>query len=150
LSEVVTDVLIERGDTRVVRCVARNSRARISLPGYDRLIVRAREDRILALTVADRRDLPRQCYIKLIENASASVRERLQSAHPEFAGTIEASLDDLASRLQEQARALSELHRIAARKLGRRLRTRKATEATARSGRRARFREDGSLARGAR
>ena len=45
---------------------------------------------------------------------------------------------------------LSELHRIAARKLGRRLRTRKATEATARSGRRARFREDGSLARGAR
>jgi hypothetical protein len=86
LSEVVTDVLIERGDTRVVRCVARNSRVRISLPGYDRLIVRAREDRILALTVADRRDLPRQCYIKLIENASASVRERLQSAHPEFAG----------------------------------------------------------------
>jgi uncharacterized protein (DUF2336 family) len=129
LSEVVTDVLIERGDTRVVRCVTRNSRARISLPGYDRLIVRAREDRILALTVADRRDLPRQCYIKLIENASASVRERLQSAHPEFAGTIEASLDDLASRLQQQARALSDPHRIAARKMDKRLRTRKATEA---------------------
>jgi uncharacterized protein (DUF2336 family) len=77
LSEVVTDVLIERGDARVVRCVARSSRARISLPGYDRLIVRSREDRVLAVAVGERRDLPRQCYIKLIETASASVRARL-------------------------------------------------------------------------
>lgn len=129
LSEAVTDVLIERGDKRVVRCVARNSRARISLPGYDRLIVRTREDRILALTVAERRDLPRQCYIKLIENACASVRARLEEAHPEFAAAIEATVDGLANELQEVARTLSKTHKAASRKMAARLRTRKATEA---------------------
>ena len=47
LSEAVTDVLVERGDVRVLGKVARNSRARLSLPGYDKLIVRSREDRAL-------------------------------------------------------------------------------------------------------
>jgi len=129
LSEVVTDVLIERGDARVVRCVARSSRARISLPGYDRLIVRSREDRVLAVAVGERRDLPRQCYIKLVETASASVRARLQAAHPEFASEIDATVDELANELQEQARDLSKTHKRAARKIAARLRTRKATEA---------------------
>jgi len=129
LSEVVTDVLIERGDARVVRTVARSSRARISLPGYDRLIVRSREDRVLAVAVGERRDLPRQCYIKLIETASASVRARLQAAHPEFSSEIDATIDRMANELQEQARDLSKTHKRAARKIAARLRTRKATEA---------------------
>jgi len=129
LSEAVTDVLIERGDGRVVRCVARSSRARISLPGYDRLIVRAREDRMLAVAVGERRDLPRQCYIKLLECASATVRARLQAAHPEFGAAIEVTVDQLAAELQEQARSISQPHERAAKKVAARLRTRKASEA---------------------
>lgn len=129
LSEVVTDALIESGNARVVRRTVRNSRARISLPGYDRLIVRAREDRILAVAVGERRDLPRQCYIKLIESAAASVRTRLEAAHPEFASAIEATVDELANELQEQTRKLSKPHKRAARQMAARLRTRKASEA---------------------
>ncbi len=105
LSESVTDVLVERGDTRVVRPVARNRRARFSLPGYDKLIVRARHDRKLTLTVGQRRDLPRQCFLKLLENASASVRARLEAAHPQFAAKIQVSIDEAAAQLQQEARA---------------------------------------------
>ena len=44
LSETVTDVLVERGNERVVRKVARNKGARFSLAGYDKLTMRARSD----------------------------------------------------------------------------------------------------------
>ena len=43
LSEAVTDVLVDRGDNKVVRTVARNRGARFSLVGYDKMIVRAKD-----------------------------------------------------------------------------------------------------------
>jgi uncharacterized protein (DUF2336 family) len=73
LSEAVTDVLVERGDQRVVRRVARNKGARFSPAGFERMTVRAQRDRRLTLTLGQRSDLPRQYFIKLLENASASV-----------------------------------------------------------------------------
>jgi uncharacterized protein (DUF2336 family) len=129
LSEGVTDVLVDRGDTRVVRRVARNCGARFSVRGYYQLISRARQDRKLTLALAKRRDLPRECYVRLVESASASVRAALEAAHPQFAGLIEASVDELAAQLQEQARVLSTQHRAAARKLDSFLRNRTVTDA---------------------
>jgi hypothetical protein len=129
LSESVTDVLVDRGDIRVLRQVARNRRARFSLPGYDKLIVRARRDRKLTLTVGQRRDLPRHCFLKLIENASASVRAQLEAAHPQFAAKVQVSIEEVAAEMQQEARELSKQHAMAAKKVRSRLRGRKVTDA---------------------
>ena len=129
LSETVTDVLVDRGDTRVVHRVARNRRAPFSLPGYDKLIVRARRDRNLTLTVGERRELPRHCFLKLLETASASVRAQLEVAHPQFAAKVQVSIDEVAADFQQQARELSKQHALAARKVQSRLRGRDATDA---------------------
>jgi len=69
LSEAVTDALVERGNSRVVNKVARNRGACLSLAGYGRLTVRARHDRKLMLSLAQRSDIPRQYFLKLLENA---------------------------------------------------------------------------------
>ena len=129
LSETVTDVLVNRGDMRVVHRVARNRRAPFSLPGYDKLIVRARRDRNLTLTVGERRELPRHCFLKLLETASASVRAQLEVAHPQFAAKVQVSIDEVAADFQQQARELSKQHALAARKVQSRLRGRDATDA---------------------
>ncbi len=116
LSEAVTDVLVERGDREVVRKVARNRGASFSLAGYDKLTTHARYDRRLSLALAERTDIPRQHFLKLLECASASVRARLEAANPEMAEAIRRSVDDVATAMQHGARAASELHSAAERK----------------------------------
>jgi uncharacterized protein (DUF2336 family) len=129
LSEAVTDVLVERGDPRVVRRVARNRGARFSLAGFERLTVRAQRDRRLTLTLGQRSDLPRQYFIKLLENASASVRARLEAANPEAAAAIRETVDEVASAMQRESRALSPKFSTAERDARRRHKAHPVTEA---------------------
>ena len=107
LSERVTDVLVERGNRRVIQKVATNSGARFSLAGYDKLTQRARRNRRLTLALARRRDLPRQYFLKLLETASASVRATLEEANPEAAAAIRDAVDEVATGLQQEARNTS-------------------------------------------
>ena len=107
LSECVTDVLVERGNRKVIHKVAANTGARFSLAGYDKLTHRARRDRKLTLALARRRDLPRQYFLKLLETASASVRAKLEAANPEAAAAIRA-IDEVATGLQQEVRKTSE------------------------------------------
>jgi Uncharacterised protein conserved in bacteria (DUF2336) len=107
LSERVTDVLLERGDRRVIHKVAANRGARFSLAGYEKLTHCARRDRKLTLALARRRDLPRQYFLKLLESASASVRAKLEAANPEAAAAIHDAVDEVASGLQVEARNVS-------------------------------------------
>lgn len=107
LSERVTDVLLERGDRRVLHKVAANKGARFSLAGYEKLTHCARRDRKLTLALARRRDLPRQYFLKLLESASASVRAKLEAANPEAAAAIRDAVDEVASDLQVEARNVS-------------------------------------------
>jgi len=58
LSEVVTDVLVDRGDSEVSRRVSANLGARLSEMGFVKLINRAKKDRDLADAIAIRDDLP--------------------------------------------------------------------------------------------
>src|SRR3569623_1441441 len=58
LSEVVTDVLVERGDPEVSRRVSANLGARLSEMGFVKLINRAKKDRSLADAISGRDDLP--------------------------------------------------------------------------------------------
>lgn len=129
LTEAVTDVLVERGDQRVVRRVARNKGARFSLAGFERMTVRAQRDRRLTLTLGQRSDLPRQYFIKLLENASASVRARLEAANPEAAAAIRETVDEVASAMQQESRALSPKFNAAEREARRRYKAHPVTEA---------------------
>jgi len=74
LSEAVTDVLVTRGDQQVAYSVSRNASARISHSGFRMLLKRSIGDDKLAMLVGTRADLPRQHFLRLIDQASAAVR----------------------------------------------------------------------------
>jgi len=115
LSEAVTDILVERGERRVVRRTARNGGARFSLAGYERVVELARRDRRLALTVAERSDIPHQCYLKLLETASAEVRRKLEANYPNAAQAIRSTVAEVAGTKQREARESSPGYLSAAR-----------------------------------
>ena len=128
LSEAVTDVLIERGDGRVVRRTTRNAGARLSLAGYQRVVEHALRDRKLALTVGRRSDIPRQCFLKLLETASAEVRRRLEALNPEAAQAIKSTVAEVASAKQQEARETSPTYSRAANSIRRRFRAQRLSE----------------------
>jgi uncharacterized protein (DUF2336 family) len=113
LSESVTDVLVERGDRRVVHKVAINKGARFSPAGYGKLTIRARDDRKLTLALGQRGDLPRQYFLKLLETASASVRAVLEAANPQAAAAIRDTIDDVATSMQHEVRKASDRYATA-------------------------------------
>jgi uncharacterized protein (DUF2336 family) len=129
LSEHVTDVLVERGNDRVVRKVVRNAGARFTLAGYDKLTIRARDDRKLTLLLGKRSDIPRQYFLKLLESASAKVRAKLEAANPQAAAAIRDTVDDVAGAMQREARETSNKFSAAARTAVRRFRRFPVTEA---------------------
>jgi uncharacterized protein (DUF2336 family) len=115
LTEAVTDVLIARGDRRVVRRTARNQGARFSLAGYDKLVKYARNDSNLACTIGQRTDIPRQCFLKLLETASANVREKLEAINPQAAPVIRDTVAEVAVSMQHEVREASRHHAGASR-----------------------------------
>jgi uncharacterized protein (DUF2336 family) len=128
LGESVTDVLVERGNRHVVRTVAGNHGARFSLAGYGKLTARARYDRKLTLTIGQRNDIPRQYFLKLLENASASVRAKLEAANPQAAAAIRDAVGEVAGTMQHETRAASHEYAIAARDAKRRFAAHQITE----------------------
>lgn len=82
LSEGVTDVLVTRGNRHVVCSVAKNAGARFSSVGFRFLVKRAAGDDELAAAVGMRADVPRQQFMKLVEEASAEVRAKLRAEIP--------------------------------------------------------------------
>ena len=130
LSEPVTDVLVERGDRRVLHKVAANKGARFSLAGYGKLTNRARRDRKLTLTLGRRGDLPRQYFLKLLETASASVRAKLEEADPQAVAAIRDLIDDVATALQQEVRKKSRRYAAALRDANRCFNAQPFTEAT--------------------
>ena len=103
LSEAVTEVLVERGDREVVRSVAQNSGARFSNAAIRTLVERSVGDEVLAVHVGTRRDLPRQDLLKLVERASANVRQKLAAADPAAARAIR----DVVAEIDGSIRAAS-------------------------------------------
>jgi uncharacterized protein (DUF2336 family) len=91
LSERVTDVIVDRGDARVVRSVADNEGARFSDLGVAGLVARARADGVLLASLRARGDLPETARAGLVALARDQAREALR---PELAGAGAALLDD--------------------------------------------------------
>ncbi|HJS61841.1 MAG TPA: DUF2336 domain-containing protein [Pseudolabrys sp.] len=130
LSEKVTDVLVERGDQRVVHKVVKNKGARFSLAGFGKLTTRARYDRKLTLALGERSDLPRQYFLKLLEAASSKVRAKLEAANPQLVAAIRDTVDDVATAMQHEVRKDSRAHAVAVREAKRRFNVRPITEAS--------------------
>lgn len=110
LSEVVTEILIARGETNVVHTVARNPGARISDGGFGELVVRAGDDDQLALHVGRRRDIPRHHFLKLLETASASVCTKIVAANPKFADAVQDAVTEVIDDINLEVRKKSPDH----------------------------------------
>lgn len=130
LSDAITNILVERGDRRVVHKVVQNKGAHISANGYRKLTTRARRDSKLTSALARRNDLPRQYFLKLLETASASVRRKLESDNPEAAAAIRSTVDDVATAMQQEVRGASHRHAVLMRDAMRRFNVRPFTEAS--------------------
>ena len=128
LSEAVTDVLVDRGDTGVVRSVAENSGARFSYNGFGRLVERSQGDEILAETVGARADLPRHHFLKLLESASAVVRSRLVASNPQAAALIRDTVAEISGHISREVRNASPEHAQAKKAAKKRYKIRQPTE----------------------
>ncbi len=105
LAEAVTDVLVERGNQRVVSSTARNGGARFSEFGISTLVRKACDDGDLALCVWSRPDIPRQNLVKLFVDASEAVQRQLVQADPRRAELIKSMVARASDQIQTKARA---------------------------------------------
>ena len=113
LSEAVTEVLVARGDRQVVSSVARNAGARFSDAGFRMLVKRASGDDALAMHVGARRDVPRQHFLRLLQEASAAVRDRLEAEHPDACAAVETVLGEVVGGIRSETRKVSSEHAAA-------------------------------------
>jgi uncharacterized protein (DUF2336 family) len=102
LSGAVTDVLVLRGNDEVIQSTVNNPGAEFSERGFTRLINRAEGDDDLATCIGLRPSIPRHLYLKLTAKASATVRARLEAAHPQWAGDVPNAVRE-ATRLARSA-----------------------------------------------
>jgi uncharacterized protein (DUF2336 family) len=105
LNEVVTDVLLDRGNSAVVSSTAENAGSRFSGSGFSALVEKAVEDNSLALCVWSRPDIPRQELVKLFQRVSDEVRTALEAARPRQAEQVRAAVAAASERIQSMARA---------------------------------------------
>lgn len=106
----MTDVLVERGNHRVVTGAAANRGARFSGAGMSVLVKRAQDNGDLALCVWARPDIPRHDLVKLFVQASEVVRGRLEAADPRQAALVRAAVAEASDAIQATARAGSSQH----------------------------------------
>lgn len=82
LPEAVTDVIVDRGEPRVIRSLASNATARFSDTGYAGMVARAGTDDDLTEILGLRPDLPFQFRKDLLRRATEEVRARLTANAP--------------------------------------------------------------------
>lgn len=107
ISEIVSDLLVMRGNRDVVLSVTQNQGASISDAGYGRLIDRSLDDEVLAICVGMRKDIPRQHFHALIAQASQVVLAKLAAANPAAAGDVQQVLADITGQPVAAPSALS-------------------------------------------
>ncbi len=104
IEELVTDVLLQRGDREVVHRLASNSGARFSESGFETLVKKSEADGDLAEIVGLRRDIPLRLFRELLQRATETVRSRLlASASPENQEEIRRVLSTIASHVDREA-----------------------------------------------
>lgn len=104
LSENITDVLVERGDQKVVISTAANAGARFSDFGYTKLVSRSKYDSELALMVWARPEIPREYLLTLFESASEAVQRKFETADRGRADLVHEMIKQAADQLQTSLR----------------------------------------------
>ena len=104
ISEAITEILIERGEPKVVHTVAKNAGACFSDGSFRVLVVRAGDDAQLALHVGTRRDIPRHHFLKLLETASASVCSKIVAANPQFTDAVQGAVTEVIDDINLEVR----------------------------------------------
>jgi len=94
LSTTVTDVLVDRGDSRVVNSVVANLGAELSETGYDRLLELSERDDDLATCVGTRPSIPRHHFVKLLSKAAGTVRARLQALNAQAPAEVSSAVEE--------------------------------------------------------
>ncbi len=100
LNEVVTDVLVERGDREVLINTIDNFGAVISDNGFSALVQRSEGDDMLADLVGSRPEIPAPSLSLLIAKASSAVRAKLEVAHPRAKAEIHRMVAEAAGRVE--------------------------------------------------
>jgi uncharacterized protein (DUF2336 family) len=77
VSERVSDILVDRGNSIVLTTVAGNIGARFSTQGYKSLLGKAENDANIASAIVGRSDLTPEMFRRLVAQASATVQQRL-------------------------------------------------------------------------
>jgi uncharacterized protein (DUF2336 family) len=82
LPEAVTDVIVDRGERKVIRKLAGNATARFSDAGYSGIVAHADADDELTEILGLRIDLPLKFLRDLLRRATSAVRARLAALAP--------------------------------------------------------------------
>jgi uncharacterized protein (DUF2336 family) len=129
LSEVVTDILVKRGDRDVVHAVVKNRGARFSDAGFSVLVTRSDGDDALASEVGMRGDIPRPHFLMLLEKASSAVRARLAAENPQASATIDGVMAEVVGGIRDEIRNSSPAFAAAEAAVARQNRIRRIGEA---------------------
>jgi uncharacterized protein (DUF2336 family) len=103
LSEPVTDVLVVRGERRVVLSTVGNPGARFSAAGFETIIGRSAGDDALAGSLGRRPDIPPQLFIRLLTIASETVRAKLEAVHPTAILEVHRAVGEVTERIRKEA-----------------------------------------------
>jgi uncharacterized protein (DUF2336 family) len=115
LAAAVTDILIQRGDTTVVRKLSQNQGAAFSNGGYEKLATRAEKDEQLAESLGVRLDMPPDLLQSLIAKATEAVRARLIAVvPPEGQASIQQVLASVSDKVMRKASAPRDFGRAVA------------------------------------
>ena len=99
LPEAITDVIVDRGERKVIRRLADNASARFSDIGYRGMVAHAEADDELTETLGLRIDLPGKFLQDLLQRATEAVRARLaQIAPAELQDEIQCVLKSIANK----------------------------------------------------
>lgn len=107
IGEAVTDLLVERGDSKVVVSIAGNPGAKFSEFGCTTLATRSRHDGELALRVWSRSDIPRQHLLSLFSTASEEVQKQLEAADRKNAQLCRSIIAQAKNEIQTRMRESS-------------------------------------------
>jgi len=102
IEPVVTDVLVNRGNSSVVRNVVANPGASFSDNGFGALVRRANEDEAVSERLARRSDIPPHLFCTLLVQATEAVRKRLLAVAPP---EVKADVNRAVSRVSEELAA---------------------------------------------
>lgn len=112
LAAAVTDILVERGDTAVVRKLSLNRGASFSSAGFNALAKRAETDEQLAENLGGRVDLPPDVLTDLVAKATDAVRTRLiATAAPDAHAEIQRAVAAASEQVVREASARRDFRR---------------------------------------